>query len=79
MIVELVETDGCFQGASIKQVGKYKFVNLANRMLQQYSQQEPCVENFPCVIRGTDSWIRFGPKVKLVVPPWSEEHDNLVL
>ena len=79
VIVELVEADGCFQGAPIKQVGKYKFINLANRMLQQDSPREPCVENFPCVIQGTDSWIRFGPKVKKVAPPRSEEHSNLVL
>ena len=31
------------------------------------------------VLRGTDSWIRFGPKVKEVAPPRSEEHGNLVL
>ena len=74
MIVELVDSDGCFQGAPIKQVG-----NLANRMLQQESAREPCVENFPRVLRGTDSWIRFGPKVKAVAPPRSEEHGNLVL
>ena len=79
VIVELVEANGCFQGAPIKQVGKYKFINLANRMLQQESAREPCVENFPRVIRGTDSWIRFGPKVKTVAPPRSEEHGNIVL
>ena len=79
VIVELVEANGCFQGAPIKQVGKYKFINLANRMLQQESAREPCVENFPRVIRGTDSWIRFGPKVKTVAPPRLEEHDNIVL
>ena len=79
VIVELVDSDGCFQGAPIKQVGKYKFINLANRMLQQESAKEPCVENFPCVLRGIDSWIRFGPKVKAVAPPRSEEHSNIVL
>ena len=49
VIVELVEADGCFQGAPIKQVGKYKFINLANRILKQDSPREPCIENFPRV------------------------------
>ena len=53
--MQLVEADECFQGAPIKQVGKYKFINLANRMLQQESALEPCAENFPRVIRGIDS------------------------
>ena len=60
-------------------MGKFKFINLANRMLQQDSAKEPCVENFPRVLKGIDSWIRFGPKVKAVAPPRSEEHGNLVL
>ena len=55
VVVELIDDTGCFQGAPIKQVGKYKFINLSNRMLQQNSVREPCVENFPRVIRGTDS------------------------
>ena len=69
----------CFQGAPIKQFGKYKFINLSNRMLQQESAWEPCMENFPRVIRGTNYWIRFGPKVKTVAPLRSEEHCNIVL
>jgi len=77
--VELVDSDGCFQGAPIKQVGKYKFIILVNRMLQQESVKEPCVENFPRVLRGIDSWIRFGPKVKAVSPPRSGEHGSIVL
>ena len=75
VIVELIDDTGCFQGAPIKQVGKYKFINLSNRMLQQDSVRE----NFPRVIRGTDSWIRFGPKVKTVAPPRSEDHESIVL
>ena len=31
VIVELEETESCYQGAPIKQVGKYKFMNLENR------------------------------------------------
>ena len=77
--MELVDSDGCFQGAPIKQVGKYKFIILVNRMLQQESVKEPCVENFPRVLRGIDSWIRFGPKVKAVSPPRSGEHGSIVL
>ena len=79
VIVELVESESCFQGAQIKQVGKYKFMNLENRMLQQDSPREPCIQNFPRVLRGIDSWIRFGPKVKGVPPPKTEQHGNLVL
>ena len=79
VIVELVDDTGCFQGAPIKPVGKYKFINLSNRMLVQDSVREPCVENFPRVIRGTDSWLRFGPKVKVVAPPRSEDHGNIVI
>ena len=48
-------------------------------MLQQESAREPCAENFPRVIRGIDSWIRFGPKVKTVAPPRSEEHGHIIL
>ena len=33
----------------------------------------------PAGYTGTDSWIRFGPKVKTVAPPRSEEHGNIVL
>ena len=69
VIVELVESESCFQGAPLKQVGKYKFMNLDNRMLQQDSPRGPCIQNFPRVLRGIDSWIRFGPKVKGVPPP----------
>ena len=47
VVVELIEADRCFQGAPIKQVGKYKLINLENRMLQQDSPSEPCVQNFP--------------------------------
>ena len=74
VIVELIESESCYHGAPIKQVGKYK-----NRMLTQDSPREPCIENFPFVLRGIDSWIRFGPKVKKVLPPRSEEHANIVL
>ena len=77
VIVELVESESCFQGAPLKQVGKYKFMNLDNRMLQQDSPRGPCIQNFPCVLRGIDSWIRFGPKVK-GVPPLGQ-HGSLVL
>jgi len=31
------------------------------------------------VLRGIDSWIRFGPKVKEVPPPRTEQHGNIVL
>ena len=79
VIVELVESESCYPGAPIKQVGKYKFINLENRMLTPDSPREPCIQNFPRVLRGIDSWIRFGPKVKEVLPPRSEEHDSLVL
>ena len=41
VIVELVESEFCFQGAPIKQVGKYKFINLENRILQQESPGSP--------------------------------------
>ena len=77
MIVELVES--CFQSAPIKQGGKYKFMNLENRMLQQDSPKEPCIQNFPLVLLGIESWIRFGPIVKEVPPPRAEQHGNLVL
>ena len=77
--MELIDDTGCFQGAPIKQVGKYKFINLSNRMLQQDSVCEPCVENYLRVIQGTDSWLRFGPKVKTVAPPRSEDHGNIVI
>jgi len=33
VIVELVESEFCYKGAPIKQVGKYKFMNPENRML----------------------------------------------
>ena len=79
VIVELVESEFCYQGAPIKQVGKYKFMNLENRMLQQDSPKEPCIKNFPCVLRGVDSWTRFGPKVKEVPPPRTKQHSNIVL
>ena len=49
------------------------------QMLQQDSPKEPCIQNFPCVLRGIDSWIRFGPKVKEVPPPRTEQHSNIVL
>ena len=79
VIVELVETESCYQGAPLKQVGKYKFMNLENRMLQQYSPRKPCIQNFPRVLLGIDSWIRFGPKVKGVPPPRTEQHGSIVL
>ena len=79
VVVELIEADGCFQGAPIKQVGKYKLINLENRMLQQDSPSEPCVPNFPRVLRGVDSWLRFGLKVQEIAAPRSEDHGNLVL
>ena len=54
-------------------------MNLENRMLQQDSPKEPCIQNFPLVLLGIESWIRFGPKVKEVPPPRAEQHGNLVL
>ena len=55
VFVELVESEFCYQGAPIKQVGKYKFMNLENRMLQEDSPRLPCIQNFPHVLRGIDS------------------------
>lgn len=48
-------------------------------MLQQSSPKEPCVENFPRVLKGIDSWLRFGPKVKAVAPPRTEDHNEVLL
>ena len=79
VIVELIDSESCYHGAPIKQLGKYRFVNLENRMLVESAHREPCVENFPRVLRGTDGWIRFGPKVKRVPPPRSEDHARIVL
>ena len=52
VVVELIESEACYHGAPIKQVGKYKFVNLENRMLMESAHKEPCVQNFPRVLRG---------------------------
>ena len=79
VVVELVESDSCYHGAPIKQVGRYKYINLENRMLVESTHREPCVENFPRVLRGTDGWIRFSPKVKMVPPPRAEDHTKIVL
>jgi hypothetical protein len=79
VIVELADSDNCYQGAPIKPVGNHKFINLANRMLQQSSPKEPCVENFPRVLKGVNGWLRFGPKVKAVAPPRTEDHSEILL
>ena len=57
VIVDLIESEFCYQDAPIEQVGKYKFMNLENRMLRQESSKEPCIENFPRVLQGVDGWI----------------------
>ena len=41
VIVEMIDDTGCFQGAPIKQVRKYRFIKLLNRMLQQDSSVNP--------------------------------------
>ena len=74
VIVELIKSESCYHEAPIKQVGKYKFINLENRMLIESTHK-----NFPRVLRGTDGWICFGPKVKKVPPPRSEEQASIVL
>ncbi len=79
VIVELADSDNCYQGAPIKPEGNHRFINLANRMLQQSSPKEPCVENFPRVLKGVNSWLRFGPKVKAIAPPRSEDHREILL
>ena len=45
----------------------------------QGAPKKPCIQNFPGVLEGVDGWIRFGPKVKGVPPPRTEQHGNIVL
>ena len=77
--VELRETEICYRDAPIHFVGKFKFMDLSNRMLKPHSSPEPCTPNFSRLIKGISQWICVGPKLKIVPPPRSKPRAMLSL